>query len=355
VGLDDQNDAVIQARLAAQVEAAWLLDAGLEAGFRLGGSALRDEPDAGRTGPCDPLAAGCPTIGGVAPVGPFSRLTNDPTAKERGLRAAVDTANLFLRTGWVEATLGRDAPISARYAPPPPTVLDSAGPFAARLRPDGGNGPRLVNDLAGRGAKLSLESPRLAGLKLAAAYTPDREGLETEDPAVKTRRNGGGEVEKIWELAANYARPFGEGAEFKLGASAASGEAKGPGFGTVEAYGVSAELAAGAWRGGIAAVASDQGLPGRRGRLEALGASVIYTRSDWSFMAAGATERDKLFAAQARSGTLAASRKMNENINISFAAQAGRRSDLEAAAGATSSQRRTRNFSAIFVEFSFGL
>lgn len=236
--------------------------------------------------------------------GPLSGFTGAGPADE-DVRGAVEAAFVSVRGGWGEAAIGRDQGAAARFSLTPPEALRSVGAFERSLDPTGLGAPVLRNDLTGVGAKITLETPRLLGLKAAASYTPeaDAEGLDQGFPALA--------LTDALEAGLSFTRTFRTGAQTAAALTFASADGR---FGRVESWGGGGQLAAGGWTFGAAALAAGGGPPG--GDYRAFGFGLTRALGDWTIGLAGGRSADDLTQADIDTASVSAQRRIGERLAI---------------------------------------
>ena len=161
----------LTARATAFVQAGWLFQNQVEAGFGLGVVAERDDPRrdprGGRAGACAPAQAGCASLGGSPLRGYVSGYVTDGPAADEDARVALESAYLYVRSGWGEASLGRDQGAARRLAVTPPTILAIGGGLDTPVDGTGLGTVILRNDASGQSAKLFAATTRIVGLQAA--------------------------------------------------------------------------------------------------------------------------------------------------------------------------------------------
>lgn len=283
---------------------------GADIGVSAALAAERDHPD---RDPRGGFSQGAPS--GLR--GAISGLSGAAGGRE-DLRGSIESAFVFVRGGWGEAALGRDEGVAARYSLPPPEALRTIGAFEASLDPAGLGAPVLRNDLSARGAKLSVETPRLLGFKAGLSHTPDSgvEGLDQgfEDrPGVATL-----EPERVWEAGLSFARTWRNGVETAAALTYAAAQAGGPApFGRIESWSGGGRVAAGGLTLGFAALGSDGGAAGADYGAYGLGATLA--RGPWTVGVAAGRSDDDLVRTETRTASLAARRRVGEAFAVGAA------------------------------------
>ncbi|MEO1039064.1 MAG: hypothetical protein AAFX09_05915 [Pseudomonadota bacterium] len=261
------------ADISVRIEAEAINQDGLRYGARLSPRIQRDN---GRRGLARAVA-GAPTQPGL--LSGLSRGEFDPAS----VRGGVETAELFIKTGWGEAVLGVGdgaARLEAAELPGAFRLMRADGALADST------GLMLVDTahgLSGRAAKLTVRSRRLIGFRASASFTPQADLCGVDACAA-----GSGLAERVAELALSFDRRLrSTGARWAASVAMSAGEAS-PRFDPAtdalddpvvlsvrlvrERNGVSA---------GLGWLRSNDGLA--EGRYEALSAALAYERGDWLY------------------------------------------------------------------------
>lgn len=346
----------LTARAVFRVQHGLLFDNQLEAGFGLGAAAERDhpgrDPRGGRAGDCAPSLPACPSLGGAPLRGLVGGHYTAGAPADEGARLELETAYLYLRGGWGEASLGRDDGAGQRLSLLPPTVLAVGGAIDAPVDGAGLGGVILRNDVSGHSAKLFAATTRIVGLQAAASFTPEieHEGLDQgyrAGPAVF-------EAEDIWEGGVSFSGVWA-GWETAAGvtvARATDGLGR-PAFGDMAAWSAGATAARGGWSFGLAWLENDNGWSGGGRDYTALGASAVRDCGDWAFMLEAAASSDDLVFVDTKAATAAARRKLDERWAVAGGVSWRDRSS-PVGAGLSRTGRNQRGFGA-FIELSYGL
>ena len=220
-----EADGILDGYLAAEVSA--ITQGGLEYGVALGlrGAYDGDGPlFGGQVGGC-PLGAVCPgqvTLGtqDFALRGHTSQLFTGLDAYDHESRLALETAHLFLRTGYGDITVGREVGAAELFSLGAPTVLE-LGLSNGRADYTSLSVAKSTNDPTAFAEKIAYTSPRLGGdrigvgLQVGASYTPD---VDACGAYTCFRRNGsekaagsiGPVLEDAWEFGAAFDRTVGD-------------------------------------------------------------------------------------------------------------------------------------------------
>ncbi len=252
----------------ARIEAERFLENGWRIGFESGYRGRRDD---GRRGVGLSGQAG----------GAFSGRAFDPDDPS-GARGDLETAALFLRTGWGELRAGRDEGAAAREAAQPLLPLRLHRLDLLRLDPSGRNLVRTRNTLTGRAAKLTVSSRRFFGVRASASWTPEPDdcGLDACPPRSLDLENG-------VELGASFDHVFrGSGLAVLASVEAASAQrgpdaAVTPGLEGEDPWALSGRFAVsrGGWSAGVSALETNDGFAS--GGYAAIAGFLAYERGDW--------------------------------------------------------------------------
>lgn len=347
----------VTARAAFRIQHGLLFDNQIEAGFGIGAAAERDDPRrdprGGLAGDCLATQPACPSAGGGPLRSPVSGYITQGPAADEGARLSLESAYLYLRGGWGEASLGRDEGAAKRFSLLPPTILAIGGAIDAPVDGTGLGGAVLRNDVSGQSAKIVVASTRIIGLQAAGSWTPriEHRGLDQgfrRGPAQTFR------AENVAEAGLSYAGRAGDW-DLALGATYAhAGSGGGPAeFGAMDGWSAGFTLARNGWRGGLAWLANNNGwAAGGRG-YTALGASVVRDIGDWSVMLEAASMSDNLVFVDNRTATAAVRRTVGERWAFAGGANWADRSS-PVGVGSARFGRNERGFGA-FVEISYGL
>ena len=220
-----EADAILDGYLGAEVSA--ITQGGLEYGVAVGlrGAYDSDGPlFGGQVGGC-PVGAVCPgqvTLGGQAFAlrGHTSQLFTGLEAYDHDSRLALETAHLFLRSGYGDVTVGRDVGAAELFSLGAPTVLE-LGLSNGRADYTSLSVAKSTNDPTAFSEKVTFTTPRLGGdrigigLQAGASFTPD---VDACGAYTCVRRNGsekavgsiGATLEDAWEVGVALDRTMGD-------------------------------------------------------------------------------------------------------------------------------------------------
>ena len=357
---DGADAQALTARAAAFVQAGYLFENQIEAGIGLGVVVERDnrrrDPLGGRVGDCAPAEAFCPGLGGVPLRGFVSgTVTAGPAARE-GARLSLESAYLYARNGWGEASLGRDQGAGRRFSLTPPTILTIGGGLDPGVDGAGRGGVVLRNDISGQSAKVFVATTRIVGLRAALSYTPELE-LEGVDQGYRERFGAPRvfEPQDIVEGGLSFAHTFANGWETAAGLTYARAEDK-PGraaFDTMNAWSAGMTLGRDGWSLGASWLENDNGWAGGGRNYTAAGLSAVRERGDWAVMLEAGASSDNLTFVDNRTVTAAARHRMTPRLALSGGANwMDRTSPL--GGGSSRIGRDERGFGG-FVEISYAL
>jgi hypothetical protein len=318
---DDGDSTAVALRVDLFGTATWLAENGVEFGVDIGIAGEVDAPGrpafGASVGACPTGVADCPGLAGVSLRG----LQNGADvsglfgASEFG-RGSIESANVFVRGGWGEATLGRSEGVAARYVPAPAAIAPTEARGAARLDPLGLNLVRARDTITGPSAKLTLESQRLLAVKFGVSITPriEARGLDAgkaDDPnGTLTAR-----PRDVVEVAASFDRPLW-GTRLTAGLAYSRGDPD-PALKVLgddlSAWSGGLSLERGAWQAGVAGLATNQGLAGGRG-AQSWSAGATRSFGDWRVGANGGVSSDNLTHVDAATLTVGASRSLEGGI-----------------------------------------
>ncbi len=356
----DGEGEALTARASAFVQAGWLFQNQVEAGFGVGVVAERDararDPRGGRVGACAPVQAGCAGLGGAPLRGFVSGYYTDGPASDEGARIALESAYLYVRNGWGEASLGRDQGAARRLSVTPPSVLAIGGGLDAPVDGTGLGGVILRNDISGQSAKLFVATTRIVGLQAALSWTPELEH-EGIDQGFRERA-GAPQVfapEDIIEGGLSFAHTFASGWETAAGLTYAHAEDKGgrPAFGAMDAWSAGATVARNGWSFGASYLESNNGWVSDGRDYRAVGVSGVRERGNWAVMLEAGVSSDDLTYVDTKTITGALRRKVSDHLAISGGASFGSRSSP--LGGASSRTGRKEDGFGGFLEISYGL
>lgn len=326
-GAYDSNAAEAPEALVARASvfgrAGILFDNQIEAGVGLGLAAERGhparDPVGGRAGDCAPTLIGCPTAGGAGVRGPVSGFSPSGPIFERGPRVSLETAYLFARGGFGEASIGRSRGAAALIGVSAPSVLVLAGAGDSPVDASGLGGPITRNSISGQSAKALVQSERILGFQGAVSYTPqlEHEGLDhgfrirPGDPV--THR-----PEAIVEAGVSFSHRLQSGWEVAASGSWATADDDGgaPAFSRMNAWGLGAVLGREGWRVGAAYLENDNGWAGGGRDYRAFSLSGVVERGSWAFSIEGAASSDDLVFTDSEAVTFGTRRTVSENLSI---------------------------------------
>ena len=253
-----EADGILDGYVAAEVSA--ITQSGLEYGVAIGlrGAYDSDGPlFGGQVGGC-PVGTACPgqvTLGGqsFAVRGHTSQLFTGLDTFDEDSRVSLETAHLFLRSGYGDITVGRDTGAAELFSIGAPTVLE-LGLSNGRADYTSLSVAKSANDPTAFAEKVSYTSPRLGGdrigvgLQIGASYTPD---VDACGAYACFRRNGsekaagsvGPVLEDAWEVGVALDRTMGDfKAELTASYAAAKQAESLAAFDDLSSWGFGAEL-----------------------------------------------------------------------------------------------------------------
>lgn len=297
-----------------------------QSGWTLGGRvvfrAARDHP-ARPGGSGNVLGAG-----DQSPAGAFSRLSTGPELEETGERGSLETAYVFLDTGYGEFSLGRDTGVAARFHEGDVSAISRASLINPYLDVSGIGAIETRPNITGPSTKASYVTPRLLGVRAGVSYTPraDVRGLDRD--ATGSTVPPRPELENVVEFGLNASRRLRtSGVRLRGGVSWSSAELEAPpGFADVYADRLEVFAAGGevewddTYRLGMNWLSGEEGLE-RGGDYTAWSAGLGYERGDWrASLTYGESEIDS-----ARSGSkgvsVAVARKVNDFLDLAVSWQ----------------------------------
>ncbi len=359
-GLDGGDGEALTARATAFVQAGWLFENQIEAGFGAGVVAERDDPRrdprGGRVGACAPAQGGCASLGAAPLRGFVSGYHTDGAAADEDARIALESAYLYLRSGWGEVSIGRDQGAARRLSVTPPTILAVGGGLDAPVDGTGLGTVILRNDISGQSAKVFAATTRIVGLQAAVSWTPELEH-EGIDQGYR-ERFGAPQVfapEDILEGALSFAHTFANGWETVAGLTYAHAEDKGgrPAFGAMDAWSAGATVGRNGWSFGASYLESDNGWASDGRDYRAVGVSAVRESGDWAVMLEAGASSDDLTFVDTKTITGALRRKVSRHLAVSGGACfRGRSSPI---GGISSRTGREEDGFGGFLEFSLGL
>ncbi len=306
----------LTARADLYVDALRTLDNGADLGLTLAFAAEQDHP--GR----DPRGGAVPG----APVDVQGAISGFSGAGQSAShwRADVESAFLFVKGGWGEATLGWDEGAAARFSLAPPQALRTVSAFEDQLDPTGLGAPVLRNDLSGASAKLTAATPRLLGVRAGLSFAPQAQsvgldqGFEPRAGLVQL------EPEQILEAGVSFSRVWRSGWETSAALTYATAQAGGPApFGRIETWGGGARFGLGGWRFGAAGLVSDGGAPGAD--YDSFGAGLARDLGDWTFALSAGSSEDELAGVKLETASAEIQKRFGEGFALGAALRSGDR------------------------------
>ena len=329
-GRDDAGDVeaeLFQTDVRASVKIDRVLENGAEIGVRIGGIVQLDHPQrAGFSGQIPDLVGGGGT-GQVpltlAPRGAFTGLTLGGAAEDGDLRAALETAFIYIDGGYGELLFGRDLGVARRFHEGAESVFRRHGAVNPSLDTSGIATVLTRSDLSGPAAKVSYTTPRILGLKLGVSYAPDANvrGLD-RDPRREVAGVAEPALEDITEAAFNFTRRLPESG-LRLSAYGAYARASveiGPisqDNGTVEVWSTGARIEGETVSFGADWLTTDNA----GGRYKAWSVSLGAEKFGLDWSATYGRSDDDLLDITGQSGSIAASRQIFEHIRIGLGVQ----------------------------------
>lgn len=350
----------LTARASVQGRAGLLFENQWEIGAGAMVAAERDDPRrdprGGRVGDCAPALAGCPSVDGQPVRGYVSGSVAAGPAADEGARLSLERAFLYVRSGWGEATAGRDEGVGQRFSLTPPTILAIGGGLDPLVDGTGRGGVILRNDISGQSAKLTVSSTRILGLQAGISWTPE---LEHEGLDQGYRERAGAPLvyapEDILEGGLSFAHTFAGGWETAAGltyAQARDGSGRAA-FGDMQAVSAGVTVTRGAWSGGLSWLGNDNGWAAGGRDYAAWGASGVYRAGDWSFLLEAGQAQDDLTEVDVQTLTVAGRRALN--ARVALAGGATYRDTASPEADIVSRRERNQRGFGAFLELSFSL
>lgn len=343
------------ADLDATVSAETITESGRRFGAVLGLRAQRDPQRRGmarRTGDCPPALADCPDTDGLAQAGLLTGFHGGGDLETNAVRAELETAYLYVKTGLFEVRAGRGEGAAMIEAEPVPGAFRLVRADGPLVDPDGIALASTRNDLSTNSAKLTVQTRRLVGFRAAASFTP-RADLCGVDACRLESRPGGpavAEIEHVAEAGVSFDHLFRSSQIRWSGALTASrGEVSGPLAAAFEdpwALGARAGWARGDWSAGLAVLQSNDGLDG--GRYTAWSASAAYEQGAWLTALEWAAADSDAFHASGWTVQLGTSRLFDNGALAGFGVRHGEQSVPEVESGARIS--REQAVTALFAE-----
>lgn len=350
----------VVARASAFGRAGLLFDNQIEAGIGLGVAAERDhpghDPRGGRAGDCPPVSPACPSVGGAGVRGPVSGYAPSGPPSDRGPRISVETAYVYVRGGFGEASIGRSRGAAALVGIGAPSIFILGAGSDSPVDATGLGGVITRNDISGQSAKVLVQSERIVGLKAAVSYTPE---LELAGLDLGVRHRPGDPLthksEAIVEIAASFDHRFQNGWEAAASATWATAQDGGnnPAFDRMQAWGLGATLKREGWIVGASYLENDNGWAAGDRRYRSLSVSGTVERGAWAFSIEGAISSDDLVFTDSSAVTFGTRRTISENVSIGGGLTLRERRSPLAAMGGRAEERETA--SGAFIELAVGL
>ncbi|MFC4725992.1 hypothetical protein AB6B38_11390 [Glycocaulis abyssi] len=322
-------------------------------GFAGGLVARRDSGRAGLAqsiGNCPPGAADCFDAGGLVPVGAFTGFAAGPGIAGDDPAFAVETAFVYWRGGLAEVRAGYGPGAAALESDPLPGAFWLMRADATRADPAGRNFASVANTMSGHAPKLLVRSVRLAGFRAAASFTPDGDvcGASYCRPSSRPGLIAAASVRDIAELGVSFDHRFAaSGVRWTAGMGLSHGRAAGNASAFFDdPWAVSARLirSQGAWKAGLGALLSNDGVSGARYSAQA--ASLAYERGDWLFSLEASRARSSLVHAHSDSVLAGASRYFESGfiLGVGLAHSRAGEADLSGPERTTQTGGTTRLF-----------
>lgn len=298
-----------------------VLDNGAEIGARIGARAQLDHPQ--RSGFSGRIGGGDVSVATPALRGAFTGLTLGGAVEDAGLRAALETAFVYVDGGYGELLVGRDVGVARRFHEGAESVFRRHSVVNPSLDSSGVASVLTRNDLSGPAAKVSYTTPRILGLKLGASYAPraNTRGLD-RDPGRTAIGVDEPRLEHIAEVGFNVSRRLrGSGPRFSAyGAYARANVETGPlraDSGTVEVWSAGGRVERSGVSFGVDWLTTDNGASKYDAWSVSAGAEKFGL--DWS--ATYGQSDDDLTRFDGRAGSIAVSKRVLEAIRIGFGVQ----------------------------------
>ncbi len=311
-GVSSSRDILVD--LALGYRQAHLFDNGVEIGMALEGRAQQDAQN--RPGFLAGFGLSDPALPSIR--SPASGLSVAQQPFDEGVRASIEQGYVYLRFGWGEFAVGKDAGVASRLDARAPDVMQLATTFSPRLDPTGVNLVRARNDVSGQSFKVSYETPRLLGLKLGVSYAPkahDPGGLDFAPG------RGGGvnvpDVENVLEGAASFSRRFRDtGIRLRASLTATHAEAMFTNSDSHDysALGAGLELEWKDWSAGLRWLNADNAVSD--GHYTAVELGVVREMGDWSIGAAWGQAEDELQGLEGASLNFGVSRRLSKQSDL---------------------------------------
>lgn len=297
-----------------------------QSGWTLGGRvvlrASRDHPD--RPGGAGNVLG----AGNQSPAGALSRLSTGPELGEAGERGSLETAYVFLETGYGEFSLGRDTGVAARFHEGDVGAISRASLVNPYLDVSGIGAIETRPNITGPSTKASYVTPRILGVRAGVSYTPNADVRGLDRDATGSTVPPRPELENVMEVGLNASRRLRtSGVRLRGGLSWSAAELEAPsGFANFYADRIEVFAAGGEveWRDtyrlGVNWLSGDEGLQGG-GDYTAWSAGLGYDRRDWrASVTYGEAETDAT-GSTSEGVSLALGRTVNDFLDLAVSWQ----------------------------------
>jgi hypothetical protein len=312
----------------------------------------RTDPRGDATGFTSALGAPTPSLRAI-----HMRYATLGQRADRGPRAQLEDAFIFVRNPFGEVSLGRQPGVGAGFAR---AVRWGRGEIAAsdaRLDLSGITAPIVIDRLSGVSPKVTVKSSRVLGVQLGLSYTPDVNTAGVDDPARYTPADAlGAKPDSALEAAIGFELNL-PGTPYLVGAHASYSKASGPRVGglfdDVETTSASLAFEGPNFSLGLRTLNGDNGWAGGGG---ARGYSATAVRAGFSQdgVAYGleiATSSDNLVNADTRAAVLSATAPLGaegSGFSITYGLQG-----IERESSHPAGTDRTERSVGVFVEVSW--
>lgn len=298
----------------------------LSSGITIGG---RFVVRGARDNPARPAGTGNLGLAGMqGPAGAWSQVALGPQFADQRARASLETAYLFVETGYGEFSFGRDTGVAARFQEGDVSALGSARLVDPYLDTSGLAVISTRPDVTGPSHKFTYTSPRLLGVRAGLSYTPEADIRGLDKDATGDPRAGRAGLENVVELGLNASRRLREsGVRLRAGLGYVTGEVDAPfGFEADFDDRMDVVFAGGEvewsdhYRFGVNWLSADESLSAG-GDYSAWSAGFGYQRGDWdASLVWGQAELDSL-GGDSEGISVALRRAISESVAISVAYQ----------------------------------
>lgn len=331
------------------------VEVGVALGFVAEGDNPRNDPRGDADGPfasgCSPFAVGC--VGAPIPTyrSIHAAFAEGGVAADRGGRAQLETAYVYVSGPLGEVAVGRQEGVAARFALRPNRGAAALAAADPKLDLTGLGAPRVRDTISGPSAKITATTARVLGVQAGVSYTP---GLEAAGVDAAKRfgpeRTVGALPGAIWEAGLSFSlRPPGwPNVAASLTHSRASADVRQAEFGAIETTSASVAIADDTWSLGIAALEGDNGWIGageRTYRSVAVHGGIDLDA--WSLGLEIATSADDLTRTDWESAVGTAAFAVSESLSVTLGLQS-----VERRPATGSVLRPKRHTQGAFVEFS---